>query len=92
MADMWMEKLSIPVMELHYENLVADQRGETERIIEFLGLPWQEDCMEFHKSKRVAKTISYDQVNKKMYKTSSGRWKNYEKHLGPLIDVVSDYI
>ncbi|MBT4583831.1 MAG: hypothetical protein HOC93_01990 [Phycisphaerae bacterium] len=92
MADMWVESLSIPVMELHYENLVADQRGETERIIEFLGLPWQEDCMEFHKSKRVAKTISYDQVNKKMYKTSSGRWKNYEKHLGPLMDIVSDYI
>ena len=92
MADMWMDALSIPVMELHYENLVADQRGETERIIEFLGLPWQEDCMEFHKSKRVAKTISYDQVNKKMYNTSSGRWKNYEKHLGPLMEVVSDYI
>ncbi len=92
MSDMWMEVLSIPVMELHYENLVADQRGETERIIKFLGLPWQEDCMEFHKSKRVAKTISYDQVNKKMYNTSSGRWKNYEKHLGPLIEVVSDYI
>ena len=92
MADMWMEKLSIPVMELHYENLVADQRGETERLIRFLDLPWEEDCMKFHKSKRIAKTISYDQVNKKMYKTSSGRWKNYEKHLAPLIDIVSDYI
>jgi len=92
MADMWMELLSIPVMELHYENLVADQRSETERLIKFLDLPWEEDCMEFHKSKRVAKTISYDQVNKKMYNTSSGRWKNYEKHLAPLIDVVSDYI
>jgi hypothetical protein len=91
-TDYWMETLSIPMMELHYENLVADQRGETERLIKFLDLPWQEDCMEFHKSKRVARTISYDQVNKKMYNTSSGRWKNYEKHLGPLIDVVSDYI
>lgn len=92
MADMWLDLLQIPVMELHYENLVADQRGETERIIEFLGLPWQEDCMEFHKSKYVARTISYDQVNRKMYSTSSGRWKNYEKHLGPVMDAVSDYI
>jgi len=91
-ADHWMRVLSIPMMELHYENLVADQRGETERLIEFLDLPWQEDCMEFHKSNRVARTISYDQVNQKMYNTSDGRWKNYEKHLGPLIDVVSDYI
>ena len=92
MTDMWMDILSIPVMELHYENLVANQREETERLIKFLDLPWEEDCMQFHKSKRVAKTISYDQVNKKMYKTSSGRWKNYEKHLDPLMDIVSDYI
>ena len=92
MADMWLDLLQIPVMELHYENLVADQRGETQRLIEFLDLPWQEDCMEFHKSKRIARTISYDQVNKKMYNTSDGRWKNYEKHLGPLIDIVSYYI
>lgn len=91
-TDHWMKILSIPMMDLHYEKLVADQRGETERLIEFLDLPWQEDCMEFQKSKRVARTISYDQVNQKMYNTSSGRWKNYEKHLGPLIDVVSDYI
>ena len=92
MTDMWTDILSIPVMELHYENLVANQREETERLIKFLDLPWEEDCMQFHKSKRVAKTISYDQVNKKMYKTSSGRWKNYEKHLDPIMDIVSDYI
>ena len=91
-ADHWLQTLSIPMIELHYENLVADQRGETQRLISFLDLPWQEDCMEFHKSKRVARTISYDQVNQKMYSSSSGRWKNYEKHLGPVIDAVSDYI
>ncbi|MBI68805.1 MAG: hypothetical protein CMJ38_02065 [Phycisphaerae bacterium] len=91
-ADYWLNALDIPMMELHYENLVADQRGETERLIKFLDLPWHEDCMEFHKSKRVARTISYDQVNQKMYNTSSGRWKNYEKHLGPVIDIVSDYL
>jgi tetratricopeptide (TPR) repeat protein len=92
LTELWIDILSIPLVELHYENLVSNQREETERIIAFLGLPWQEDCMEFHTSKRVARTISYDQVNKKMYNTSNGRWKNYEKHLGPLIDVVSDYI
>jgi hypothetical protein len=92
MTDHWLNTLSIRMLELHYENLVADQRGETERLIEFLDLPWKEECMEFHASKRIARTISYDQVNQKMYNTSSGRWRNYEKHLGPLIDIVSDYI
>ena len=80
------------MMELQYESLVDNQREETERIIKFLGLPWAEECMDFHKSKYVARTISYDQVNQKMYTSSKNRWKNYEKHLGPLIDMFSDYI
>lgn len=92
MSEHWLEVLSIPMMEMSYEHLVANQRSETERLIRFLDLPWQEECMQFHTSKHVARTISYDQVNKEMYSSSSGRWKNYEKHLGPLIDIVSEYI
>ena len=91
-SDLWLEILSIPVLELHYESLVANQREETERILKFLNLQWQEDCMEFHTSKQVARTISFDQVNQKMYNTSCGRWKNYEKHLGPLTEMFADYI
>ena len=79
-------------MELHYESLVANQRDESERIIKFLNLPWQEDCMEFHTSKQIARTISFDQVNQKIYNTSCGRWKNYEKHLGSLTEMFTDYM
>ena len=92
MQDYWMETLELPMLELHYDKLVVDQENETRRLLEFLGLPWEPSCLEFHKSKRVASTISYDQVNKKMYTSSSGRWKNYEKHIGPLLDAFSDYI
>jgi len=92
MQDYWMETLDIPMLELHYDRLVADQENETRRLLDFLDLEWEPDCMEFHKSKHVASTISYDQVNKKMYTSSSGRWKNYEKHIGPLLDAFSDYI
>ena len=92
MQDYWSEVIESPVMNLHYDKLVVDQEGETRRLIEFLDLPWNDDCLQFHKSRRVAATISYDQVNQKMYTSSSGRWKNYEKHLGPLIDIVGDYL
>jgi len=92
MQDYWKDIVDTPIMDLHYEELVANQERETRRLIDFLGLPWEEDCLHFHKSRRVAATISYDQVNQKMYTSSSGRWKNYEKHLGPLIDIVSDYL
>lgn len=92
LATHWREVLSIPILELHYEQLVSNQRAEIMRLLDFLNLDWDERCMDFHKSTRVAKTISYDQVNKKMYQSSSGRWKNYEKHLGPLMDIVQSYI
>ena len=92
MQEYWTDVLDLPVMNLHYDKLVVDQESETRRLIEFLDLPWNDDCLKFHKSKRVAATISYDQVNQKMYTSSSGRWKNYEKHLGPLIEIVEEYL
>ena len=92
LQEYWMQTLEIEMMDLHYDKLVVDQENETRKLLEFLGLSWEDACLEFHKSKRVAATISYDQVNKKMYTSSSGRWKNYEKHIGPLIDALGDYL
>ena len=92
LQDHWPQVIDMPILELHYENLVANQEHETRRLLEFLELPWHDQCLEFHTSKRVARTISYDQVNQKMYSSSSGRWRNYEKHLGPLIDRLSEYL
>ena len=90
--EYWQECLEIPILELHYESMVQNQLFETRRIIDFLGLDWDDSCLNFHKSNLVARTISYDQVNRKMYSTSDGRWKNYEKHLQPFADLVSDYL
>ena len=92
LQEHWSEVLETPTMNLDYEVLVANQESETRRIIDFLDLPWTDDCLQFHKSKRVATTISYDQVNQKMYKSSSGRWRNYEKHLGPMMDILAPYL
>ena len=88
----WSTNLSIPVMQLSYDELVQNQEAESKRLISFLDLPWEEKCLSFHKSKNRARTISHDQVNQKMYNSSSGRWKNYEKHIGPLIDALADYL
>ena len=57
-------------------------------MLEFCGLDWEESCLKFHKSKRAINTASYQQVRKPIYTRSAGRWKNYEKHLGPLIDAL----
>jgi len=71
-----------------YEDVVADTEKEAKRLIEFLGLPWNEKCIEFHKSDRPVKTASVAQVRRPIYKTSVRRWKKYGPGLQPLVDAI----
>lgn len=84
----WREVLTIPIIDVQYEELVRDQESITRELISFLGLDWNDSCLRFHESTRFARTASYDQVRQPMYARSVGRWKNYEKYLGPLISVM----
>jgi tetratricopeptide (TPR) repeat protein len=71
-----------------YEDVVADTEKEAKRLIDFLGLPWNDKCVDFHKSDRPVKTASVAQVRKPIYKTSVQRWKKYGSGLQPLVDAV----
>jgi tetratricopeptide (TPR) repeat protein len=77
MMEHWKEALDIPILDVHYENLVANPEREFPRIIEFLGLEWDDRCLEFHASRHTVRTLSYDQVNRPLYTSSSGRHRNY---------------
>jgi tetratricopeptide (TPR) repeat protein len=79
------------ILDLRYEDMVADTEGQARRALAHLDLPWDESCLEFHHNKRRVKTASLAQVRKPIYKTSVARWKYYEKHLEPLLDIVSQY-
>ena len=93
MLDYWKNEFcEHEPLDLRYEDLTSDQKKQTERILKYLNIPWEDNCMEFHTSNRVANTISYDQVSQKMYTSSVERWKNYEKYLQPLAEVVSEYL
>ena len=81
MMQHWKDTLDVPILDVHYENLVENPEYEFPRLIEFLGLEWDDRCFEFHKSRRTVRTLSYDQVNRPLYKTSSGRHKNYEAQI-----------
>ena len=80
----WKQVLTIPIMDISYENLVANQESISRELIEFCGLDWTDECLHFHKTKRLVTTASYDQVRKPIYKKSVSRWKNYEAHIEPL--------
>ncbi len=72
-------------LEVPYAELVADQEGWTRRIIEFLGLPWDPKVLEFQNTRRPVLTASAWQVRQKVYGSSVGRWRHYEKFIGPLL-------
>jgi tetratricopeptide (TPR) repeat protein len=90
LMDHWSAVLDISFMETRYEDMVADQEAMSRRLVDFVGLPWDEACLRFFESDRLAHTASYDQVRRPIYRRSVGRWRHYAPHLGPLFAALGD--
>jgi tetratricopeptide (TPR) repeat protein len=75
------------LLEVPYEGLVEDLEGWARKMLEFIGLPWDARCLEFHATKRIVVTASKWQVRQKLDASSIARWRHYERHLGPLRDL-----
>lgn len=73
------------ILDVRYEELVADLEGAARRIVAHCGLAWDARCLEFHRTQRPIRTASATQVRKPIYKDSVGRWRKYEAFLGPLL-------
>ena len=73
-----------------YEDVVADTESAARGLVEFLGLPWNDACLSFHKSDRPVKTASVAQVRRPIYNSSVERWRKYGAGLQPLIDALAD--
>ncbi len=84
----WRKALPGFMFELQYEDMVADQEGMTRKLLEYCELPWDDNCLQFHKSERTVKTASYTQVRKKIYTDSVELWRRYEEELQPLINAL----
>ena len=76
------------MLEVHYENVVADLETQARRIIAYCGLEWDDACLAFHKSTRAVNTASVAQVRQPIYKSSVERWRTYQDHLKPLLDAL----
>lgn len=88
MLNHYRDVLGIRLLEIHYEELVEDQEATTRRVLEYIGAPWDPACLEHHKSKRLVKTASYEQVTRKVYRSSLYRYRNYRAAVQPLIPVL----
>jgi tetratricopeptide (TPR) repeat protein len=73
------------VLDVQYEDTVADLEGQARRIVAHCGLPWDDRCLSFHKTERPVRTASLAQVRQPIYKSSVDRWRVYEEFLGPLL-------
>ena len=78
------------IFEVRYEELVAEPERISRALVDHLDLDWDERCLEFHKNDRSVMSPSNLQVRRPIYSTSIGRWRRYEKHLEPLIEVLED--
>jgi hypothetical protein len=86
LMSFWRERYPNNIYDLCYEDLTENQKQETHRLLEFCGLEWEEQCLDFHMTKRAVRTSSAAQVRKRMYKGSSEAWRKYEEHLQPMIN------
>ena len=88
MMSHWHAVLPGRVLDVQYESVVADQERETRRLLEFCGLPWEEGCLRYYETERAIRTASSEQVRRPIYDSSVGIWRNYERQLAPLIEIL----
>ncbi len=80
------------MLDVRYDDVVADLEGSARRLIAHCGLAWDPACLAFHESRRVIRTASATQVRAPIYRSSEGRWRRYEAGLQPLIAALGDLI
>lgn len=76
------------ILDVRYEDLVADLEGGARRILSHCGLPWNDACLSFHETERPVRTASASQVRQPIYQTAVGRWRVYEEFLAPLLEAL----
>jgi hypothetical protein len=81
----WREVLPVPLLEVDYEETVADLEGVARKLVAFCGLAWEPSCLKFHQAKRPVRTASVVQVRQPVFRTSVGRWEHYQQALAPLL-------
>lgn len=85
----WQKVLPIPILDLHYEDVVRNQEAASRKMIDFLGLAWDPRCLDFHRTEGAVRTASKWQVRQPIYTKSVGRWKEYEPYLAPLLQALA---
>ena len=84
LMEHWDQVLPGFVLKVQHEHVVSDLETEVRRLLDFCGLPFEESCLEFHKTERNVRTPSSEQVRQPIFSTALEQWKHFEPWLGPL--------
>ena len=84
----WHSVLPGRILDVRYEDMVADQAGQTRRLLAHCGLTWEDACLRYYETERAIRTASSEQVRLPIYDSSVGIWRRYASELGPLIEIL----
>lgn len=86
----WEKVLPVDVLQSQYEHLVSEPEENARKLVDWLNLEWDDNCLKFQKNKQLVRTASVTQVRQPIYTKSIARWKHYEKALSPLLTVLDN--
>ncbi|MFP4518931.1 MAG: tetratricopeptide repeat-containing sulfotransferase family protein [Oceanicaulis sp.] len=87
----WKSRFPGAVHDFDYDAFVREPEPELAKLLAFLGLDWEPECLDFHTRRATVKTASYWQIREPLHARASGRWRNYERHLEPLRRALGDH-
>ncbi|HEV8330810.1 MAG TPA: sulfotransferase [Steroidobacteraceae bacterium] len=85
MMDHWHAVMPGVILDVRYEDLVADPQAQSHRLLEHCGLPWEDQVLEFHRSTKASTTASAVQVRRPIYRSSVQKWRHFERELQPVL-------
>mgnify|MGYP001795400100 CR=1 FL=1 len=88
----WDAALPDRVLRVQHEDVLVDLKAQVERLLQYCGLPFEEACLDFHRTKRAVKTPSSEQVRQPITEAGTKVWKRFEPHLDPLKDALGQEI
>ncbi|MBD2841074.1 tetratricopeptide repeat-containing sulfotransferase family protein [Erythrobacter rubeus] len=92
LMDHWDAVLPRKVLRVQHEDVLDDLEGQTRRMLDFLGLPFEEACLQFHKTDRAVRTASSEQVREPINRKGQGAWQPFEPWLAPLKEALGDLV
>ena len=88
LMEHWDTVLPGKVLQVRYEQVVADLETQVRRLLDFCGLPFEEACVNFHQTDRAVRTASSEQVRQPIFTSGVDQWENYSSYLDPLRDIL----